>query len=172
MIYAGIGSRETPDEILKWFHDLGRYFGKHGFILRSGGASGADSAFETGCNAVKGMKEIYLPWVGFNGNKSKLVVSSDAFYMAEEIHPNWDALSEGGKKLQARNCHQILGENLKTPCSFVVCWTNNGSGKGGTGQAIRLAKKHNIPVFDAGRFNTLDECKTWFREFIDDVRAR
>jgi hypothetical protein len=29
--------------------------------LRSGGAGGADSAFETGCDQQCGVKEIYLP---------------------------------------------------------------------------------------------------------------
>ena len=31
---------------------------------------------------------------------------------------------------------------------FVICWTKNGKGTGGTGQAIRIAKGFGIPVFD------------------------
>jgi len=37
-----------------------------GFVLRSGGAKGADEAFENGA----GEKEIYLPWRGFRDNPS------------------------------------------------------------------------------------------------------
>lgn len=40
--YAGIGSRSTPKDILKLFESLGRYLATCNFILRSGGADGAD----------------------------------------------------------------------------------------------------------------------------------
>ena len=67
-----------------------------------------------------------------------------------------DALKQGGKKLQARNSHQVLGDSLRDPVAFVVCWTTDGAetlketGRhtGGTGQAIRLADACNIPVFN------------------------
>jgi len=36
-----------------------------GYTLRSGGANGADTAFEEGCCR----KELYLPWPGFNGRR-------------------------------------------------------------------------------------------------------
>jgi hypothetical protein len=57
-------------------------------------------------------------------------------------------LSYGAKKLMARNCHQVLGQDLKTPVDFIVCWTKNGNINGGTGQALRIAKKLNIPVYN------------------------
>lgn len=71
--YAGIGSRKTPKEILGLFDYLGRYFAKRRFLLRSGAADGADTAFEDGCDIYSGPKEIYLPWKGFNGNGSELI---------------------------------------------------------------------------------------------------
>ena len=58
--------------------------------------------------------------------------------------------SHAAQRLHARNCFQILGAKLDTPVSDVVCWTPNGSGSGGTGQAIRLAEMMNIPVWDLG----------------------
>ena len=61
MIYTGIGSRKTPIEIINKMIKLGQILGKHGYILRSGGANGADKAFEQGCDNVLGKKEIYLP---------------------------------------------------------------------------------------------------------------
>lgn len=51
-------------------------------------------------------------------------------------------------KLHARNCYQVLGADLRTPTQFVICWTPRGSGEGGTGQALRIAKAYNIPIFD------------------------
>ena len=70
--YAGIGSRSTPDNVLGIMEKLGIVLAKKGFILRSGGADGADKAFEKGCDLASGQKEIYLPWKGFNGNNSSL----------------------------------------------------------------------------------------------------
>ena len=153
-IYAGIGSRETPDETLIFMTSLATQLDKMGFILRSGGASGADEAFARG-----GIhSEIYLPWSGFRNNTNYRFTSpsEDAFPMAANLHPAWDKLSQGAQKLMARNCHQVLGYDLQTPCAFVVCWTKDGaetreqcsSKTGGTGQAIRLASDHNIPVFN------------------------
>jgi len=165
--YAGIGSRETPNEILKLFEKVGKFLAKKGFILRSGGAGGSDQAFENGNDLVNGKKEIYLPWRNFEGSDSKLVVNDvKAYKLAEKFHPYWHNLSQGAKKLQARNGHQILGWDLNTPSNFVICWTEKGKGKGGTGQGLRIAKAYEIPVFDAGRFDNIDEIRLTLKEFL------
>ena len=70
--------------------------------------------------------------------------------MAAEFHPNWSACKQGARRLHARNCHQILGLDLKTPVDFVVCYTPNANRSGGTGQALRIAERLNIPIFDYG----------------------
>jgi len=165
--YAGIGSRETPEEVLHYFTRLGAFFARKGFTLRSGGAQGADAFFEKGCDKGLGLKEIYLPWKGFEGSKSTLIVSNPkAFEIGEKFHPYWANLSDGAKKLQARNTHQVLGVDLGTPGNFLICWTAGGKGRGGTGQAIRLAKNYNIPVFDAGRYKSTDEIKKELKMFL------
>lgn len=148
--YAGIGSRETPPDILALMTKIAVSLAKSGHILRSGGADGADSAFEAGANE----KEIYLPWLGFNGNPSKLLPSKEAFIMAEKFHPAWHKCSHAARKLHARNCHQVMGKDLKTPSAFIICWTKGALGGGGTGQAIRIAKAHDIPVHDLADKNT------------------
>ena len=118
--YAGIGSRETPQEFLDLFTRVAKYLSGKDCVLRSGGVKGSDKAFESG--AIH--KEIYLPWRGFEGNDSNLIVKDEkAFEIAEKYHPRWAYLSNGAKKLQARNSHQILGNDLKSPSDFVICWT-------------------------------------------------
>ena len=47
--YTGIGSRETPTAILDLMIAIGGVLAQRGFTLRSGGADGADDAFEQGC---------------------------------------------------------------------------------------------------------------------------
>lgn len=164
--YAGIGSRDTPLDFLELMTKVGQYLAGLGFVLRSGGANGADSYFEKGCDLASGPKEIYLPWNGFNGNKSLLYPPSQTCIdIAKKYHPAWEKLSQGAQKLQARNANQILGLDLKTPSSFVICWTKNGAGQGGTGQAIRMANDYKIPVFDMGKYS-FEICRIELWKFL------
>lgn len=154
MIYTGIGSRETPTELKNDIKSIVEHLNKKGYTLRSGGAPGADSFFEE--HAEK--KEIYLPWRGFNGNTSLLFnPTPEAFEMAQKYHPNWGRLSHGAKKLMARNCHQVLGLDLKSPTDFIVCWTKDGKATGGTGQALRMAEDLKIPVYNLYNKDILDK---------------
>lgn len=158
MIYTGIGSRKTPDDILERMRAYGSAFAKLGFTLRSGAAEGADKAFETGCLSAGGKKEIFLPWQKFNDHISPFYkITPEALKLAERVYgQGWQYLSQGAKKLMARNCYQVLGVNLDTPSDFVVCWTPDGCVNkeqrtrrtGGTGQAIALADEYGIPVFN------------------------
>lgn len=164
--YAGIGSRATPAHMLTAMTDLAAYLAQNDFILRSGGAQGADLAFEFGCDREGGEKEIFIPWNGFNSriatNDSVVVgVSIEALELSKKFHPAWDACSTAAKCLHARNAYQVLGQDLKTPSQFVLCWTPGGHGGGGTGQAIRIARANNIPVFDLGSSNVLQDLDSY-----------
>lgn len=144
--YTGVGSRKTPPEILSLMRQIAGRLASLGFILRSGGAAGADSAFESG---AAGKCEIYL--------------ASDATEAAARIassfHPAWHRCSEFARNLHARNAFQVLGRNLKSPSKFVVCWTRDGAidhgersiETGGTGTAISIASENGIPVFNLAR---------------------
>lgn len=130
---------------------IAHYLECKGMVLRSGGACGADMAFEAGISDPAN-KEIHLPWRGFNLNKSKLYgVSEDAMRMAASFHPVWDELSTGAKELHARNCYQVLGRDLSTPSKFLVCWTRGGRMVGGTAQTLRIANHYEIPVLNLAR---------------------
>ena len=153
--YAGIGSRGCPADICSLMTDIARFLCNQGIVLRSGGANGADSAFEAGVDKEE-MKEIYLPWPAFNNNRSqRWGVNARASLLAEEHHPAWRALGFAAKKLIARNGFQVLGESLEDPVKFIVCWTKDGRATGGTGQAIRIAKSKDIPVFNLFRKDDL-----------------
>lgn len=171
MYYAGIGSRETPKSVLKLMSQMAYHLANKGYTLRSGGADGADLAFEVGCDKANGTKEIYLPWPGFNKSKSNLIVNDKkAEDLAEKYHPYWHNLSQGARKLQSRNSHQVLGRNLNTPSNFVICYTKNGSKKGGTGQAMRMSESYGIPVFDCGLYEKdLERLKNEYRAFLSNL---
>lgn len=166
MDYAGIGSRKTPPAVLHRMTKVARRLEEMGYTLRSGGAVGADTAFELGAMN----KEIYLPWAGFNGNPSVLsYVSIEARAVASCVHPAMDRLSDPVKLLMGRNAYQVLGHDLQTPSDFVLCWTPDGAESeaarshktGGTGLAIALASRWKIPVFNMARADALDRLKTY-----------
>ena len=148
--YAGIGSRDTPEDILALMRGIALMLYERGYTLRSGGAEGADTAFEYGTPGMA-LMEIFLPWEGFNGKSSTLpknvvLARGEAMSIAERYHPNWAACSEGVRKLMARNTFQILGFDCHSPVAFVVCWTKDGKASGGTGQALRIAEDRKIPI--------------------------
>lgn len=110
---------------------IARHLALNGVTLRSGAAEGADQAFEIGCDSVNGPKEIFLPWKGFSDSTSSLVVYDQrAFDYVDQFHPGAHNLSQGARKLQARNSHQVLGWNLETPADFIVCYTPKGKRSG------------------------------------------
>lgn len=149
--YAGIGARNTPPEIKYIMTKCAAYLQTIDYVLRSGGANGADSAFERDITNPD-HKEIYLPWGNFNGNQSTLCQpSAEAFRMAAIYHLAWHKCNTIARGFHARNCHQVLGLDLKTPSDFILCWTPKGEVTGGTGQALRIAIDHNIPI--ANMFN-------------------
>jgi len=153
MIYAGIGSRETPDDILLLMYVVGKRFAEKGYTLRSGGAEGADMVFELGCVDANGKKEIFLPWKEFENNSSELIITNhpskkETEAIAEQFHKKWKTLSRGARSMHTRNVCQVLGWDLKTPSDFVVCYTPDGKSSGGTGQALRIAKHYKIPIYN------------------------
>lgn len=178
--YTGIGSRETPQHIIELMEKIAYILYFQGWSLRSGAADGADTAFEYGYRSAVwrhkmnaypmyvmplGGAEIYLPWRNFLKNRvtdSILDWRSDFYYnfsedieeqaskLVDEIHPAPHMLTYGARKLHMRNCYQVLGQDLNSPSSFVVCWTKGGKDIGGTRTAIMLARKYNIPVCNLG----------------------
>lgn len=167
--YAGIGSRVVPNNISLIMYKTAYFLSINKYILRSGGANGSDSIFESGAINSQGKKEIYLPWKDFNNSKSNLIVCSDkAFSIAENYHPYWHNLKPSVKKLHARNSHQILGQDLNTLVEFVLCYTKNGKRSGGTGQALRIAEDYKIKIFDFGLYEEdLDLLKTELKNFLE-----
>lgn len=157
-VYTGIGSRQTPPEIIKLMEAFAEYSAKD-VVLRSGGAKGADQAFEFGATLGGGRIETFLPWAGFEGIQDAVLTApdQDAMEVGEKYHPGWKYLKQGAKKLIARDSYQILGRNLDHPTELVVCWTpdgsldGHGSKSGGTGQALRIASDYEIPVLNLAR---------------------
>lgn len=138
--YAGIGSRETPRHVLSIMEGIAKRL-RGEYTLRSGGAIGADSAFEKGAGENK---EIFYP----------KDATSESIALAKTFHPAWENCNEYVRYLMGRNMQILFGKHLDRPVDFIVCWTENGEEAGGTGQALRAAKAHNIKVFNLWHSDT------------------
>jgi len=164
--YTGIGSRNTPQDILDFMTEIGIALEKKGWVLRSGAAPGADYAFEKG---IQKLKNIYLPWRGFNDSTSSFyTISEEALSIASENHPGWEYLKNPVRKLMGRNAYQVKGLKLNENSKFLICWTPDGceshetrtSKTGGTGLAISIASKEGIPIFNLANEDSLERIKT------------
>lgn len=153
--YAGVGARLTPQPILDMMSEVSKYLESEGYILRSGGAKGADTAFAK--NIHPDNKEIY----------EAKDYTFDAVVHARMHHPNWQSVSAYGRLLHARNSIVVLGKDLSTPVDFVLCWTNKGQEtQGGTSQTIRVARANNIPVINFGSM-TPTEVETTLSNLVE-----
>ena len=180
--YTGVGSRLTPLGVLAEMRRIAALMRDDGFILRTGGAAGADSAFAGGVGAVraqrtaiaKGVLEVYIPaagWRGWVGHYVYDKIPEDAYRIAENLHPKWSSLDDLVHALHARNVCQILGQEPvrdPRPSSLVICWTGDGAQSardvchltGGTGMAIMLADAYRIPVYNLNNRNARAALRT------------
>lgn len=149
MIYAGIGPRKTPQATLEIMTHVGIQMEKYGFLLRSGGAIGADQAWAK----MVSRKEIFIPKQKRYGQQG-IVVDPDslAYLTAQEIaasqHRKWHDLDDFSKKLFTRNVFILLGEDLSMHADLVLYGDNKRVTQGGTGHSLRVARMYGIPCFN------------------------
>jgi len=152
--YAGIGSRQSPNDILKLMSEIASKLANEQWILRSGGAKGADKAFESWAGELK---EIYRP----------KHTTPEAMKLAMEHHPAPQHCNDYVRKLHGRNAIIVLGLDLITPVKFVACWTYKGNLQGGTALGMRIAEANNIPVFNLA----FDDKRDLFEQYISGKKS-
>ena len=164
--YAGIGARITPSPVLDLMKELGYELGVLGVRLRTGGCNGPDTSFYEGAVESKGPYTVYLPFEGYNGFRSteNVIVPSrlsnytKAREILSKVYVNKNA-SKVVIALHTRNVYQILGRYLDDPVDAVICYTDGGHIKGGTGVTIKIAGMYDIPVFNLGSVNDIESVK-------------
>lgn len=163
--YTGVGSRKTPWEVGEVMIAFARAMAENGLILRSGGAKGADLAFEGGAGFLK---ETYRP--------EDAVGDKEAHEIAGRFHPLWHKLDSNIKLFHARNVYQVLGAKLCVPSEFLICWTPDGCIRhsdrnidtGGTGTAISVAELYEVPIINIKRTDHIEAVK----KFIDSSQKK
>ena len=168
--YAGIGSRRTPDAVLAAMADLAETLGHSGCVLSTGGADGADRAFETGALRTDAPVTVHAPWSGYNGYRPgrepesdidvRVPAPTDAVHglpyldLARRHHPAWERCGRGPRALFVRNVAILAGalaaDGEPLPVRAVVAFTPTGlaAGRaaGGTGHTLRVAGELDVPA--------------------------
>jgi len=158
--YTGVGSRKTPVEILTLMSAIAEKMRILGVTLRSGGAIGADMAFELRAGSLK-----------------QIFYSRDAtpetIAIAARLHAAWHRVTDPYiQGLHGRNVFQVLGPDLKTPSRGLICWTPDGCishstrqyATGGTGTAISVASTNGVPITNLQRPDHLDKWVAWLNQ--------
>lgn len=153
-VYAGVGSRETPPEVRSVMTETAAALASLGWTLRSGNAIGADLAFERG--APVSQQESYLPWPkdGVPHGIVNITPEHTRLMRSVYVSPHGEPWNPGMKRattlLMTRNGNQVFGQDFTEPSDVVICWTPGGEDKGGTRQAIALARLVSIPILNLG----------------------
>lgn len=150
MRIAAIGSRKITPEQRELFVNIGKFIVSGGDYISSGNAEGSDEAFATGGSLIDPKRVIiYLPWANYNTyflHKNNNILTSpknEWFDLTAPFHPGWNNLTQGVKRLMARN-YGIVYKADK-----VIAFLNHKKpGGGGTGQGWRIAESLNIPRLD------------------------
>jgi len=177
MTYAGIGSRQTPQEVLDKMTEVAKYLDGLGYTLQTGftfknketnlDEEGADKAFSDGSKnkTLFGPYSIRKTVKGIvSADKYNEAVTEKSSAIVKEVHPAPDRLTPGAIKLMARNTNQIFGKNLDNTVDFVIFYapeTNNPlRPKGGTGQAVEMARRKGIPTINMADTDWREQLKT------------
>ncbi len=151
LFYAGIGSRECPPGIIDEMNEFALFANGYDFILRSGGALGADKAFEE----FAAYKQIFRP---------EHATERDIIFTAQ-FHDAWHRCNEYVQRLHARNALIVMGHNLDTPVKLMVCWQDPEKARGGTRQGMKIAKYFKIPIFNLHTSGNLEKAMKFVQGF-------
>lgn len=173
-IYTGVGARESPARILAMMSAVARKRSRS-HIVRSGGARGADTAFECAQR-----KEIYLPFPNFNNKEGYHQYSKEltqfAIDVLNKVLPyEYNSLSPTTKAMFRRNVFQITGlprDGIITLTGSLLCWTPDGAESaeeyvrgvtGGTGVAILIADHFDVPIYNLACMETYKQVLNYIK---------
>ena len=127
-----VGSRKIADdpEKMMWMEWTARTFAESGFVIRSGGAEGADMAAEVGAKASKvgtAALEIAHPYdrpsKGSRDPGNYVLREGPLKKLAHEfirgVTHNFDSVSDPARDLQGRDFVQVYGKDGQTPSAAV-----------------------------------------------------
>lgn len=196
--YTGVGSRETPPDVLRLMRRIGYIMAMKGVALRTGEADGADHAFYKGvvdANDVHGVKfknEVFVAGAPksyhyvndvvdiFSSNLMSVAPIKQFRETAVSIRGSWDDLSLIGAKCHIRSVAQVLGVDGNSPSRGLICWakpvnpitvteTKMRHVEGVTNTAYCTAILHNIPVYNLHEYLHRAYFEDWVNQELDKL---
>lgn len=161
--YTGTGHISVPKGIKNTIIELSAILAKKGYILRTGGEKGSDEAFEEGCDSIdSSLKEIYLPWEGFN-DREGIVFDKNQEIMEDmkDFHINIKAITIKAKYKLGRDYWELKGRDMNTPSEFLIIYD---TGDGSANYTHRLANRYKIPVYNLYEKEVLNKVKKYIKE--------
>lgn len=205
--YTGLGAEIAPNSILELIRETSSLLAASGRTLRSGASKGCSVSFESGVtdafrsNMCSGrpltarpgsllppLKEIYLPYRGFENHPDDAVFDYDAGLKSRIIgFIKNSILGQEFDKIQnpylikdyVARVYQLLGESLKQPSKFLLCWSPDGGrihsevdlSAGQTSVSICLAEILKIPVFNLANEEDYIKITAWKDKMISETKV-
>ena len=175
LIVTAVGSPGAPADMLELAARIGHTLTGYKAILRSGGSSEIELAFESAwrnaasCeifhpvhnykprdeNGLLNVDKLIKRRRPYQGLGSPIVLTCDQRSAAEASaktnHPGWDRSSPGMRAHLVSNVPQVLGAAMTRPTDLVIAWTPDGRASGVAGHAMRLAQRNGIEVLNIKR---------------------
>lgn len=174
MVIAFIGTRlpgDVPQDWLDLYRRAATLAGAHDHPIVTGAAPGSDQLAAQCTLVAGGRAALMLPWRGFerawvqrmvsrHGPSVRIevlpeIVPEAALASVRTHHPAYGSLTQGGKRLHARNYLIVHHAEL------VIALPSDKPGGGGTGQGIRLAKSLEKPCVDLSTEKGRDDLGKW-----------
>lgn len=156
--YVVISNKEVPPNVVESVSRIVKTLEGLGFILRMDGMEGLAAATEN--IPAPDNRELHLPWKGFDNKESKFTYNSDeAKALAKLFHPGYDTLKPAVQSFLAKNVRLAMGDRLKSPALFMICWSEDGAENslqktiksGNIGHIIGIMSSLHAPIFNFGK---------------------
>lgn len=149
---------DVPDDTMNIIEAFCRKLIEKGFTYRYDGDARSKASL-LAYTASKQRSEIFLPWKKFNTDVDATLAypKEDAYRIGAFYHTKLNDLAGPVKGFIARNVHVLLGGELNTPLSLLICYTEDGSEvtkgmdykkAGNASFFIRVCEDLDIPVFN------------------------
>ena len=169
--YAGCGSSEAPEPILKLMTRLATLMAKRGVVLRTSEQPGPDIAFRQG---ALGKFFTYLPEEDFEGRSawgipSEISPSGPRATLARKLDPMFVMMPEHEKRWQIVANSVVLGSSGGDLAKLLITWTPDGATcpaefteqTGHVARYLRLADRYGVMVINLARREHRDRVKQW-----------
>lgn len=164
--YVVTTNQNPPAEVSERIRKVAMVLEKQGFTARLDGMEGTSDVLK---NNIKD-HEMYIPWRNFRDIDSKNYYNSpSSMNIAKLFHGNFDGMKDTVKAFLAKNVRMVTGKDIKSPCMFILTWTEDGAESdkersqrtGNMSHVLGIASAMRIPVFNFQKEDAENRLFAW-----------